>query len=513
MIRTSIITGLALLLTLASFSPPSRAGLRDDLIYHPIKTDGEGKIIPWHSPDLGEAYDHNIRLVWNFWKNMRLCPNGVKYYMQHQVWKKRTEDPNGLGGDQLNMALSSWNLLHQYLGDRAVKDDMVYMADYYIEHAFSKPTDAWPNVPYPYNTDLHSGTYDGDMRAGKKFFQPDKAASFAAELVVLHKITGARKYLDVAILIADTLADKISPGDAVNSPWPYRVNAETGEVHRVVKKKVTYRASYTANWAAALRLYDDLIALNEGRVDAYRRARQMLADWIKTYPVKTNRWGPFFEDVPTQKYSDTATNAGTMAAYILERPDWDPDWRRQAESILNWSLETFGNRGWVQYGAVAINEQTTYMVPGNSHTSRHASVELLFGEKTGDDSRKADAIRRLNWATYMVDTDGKNRYPENDIWLTDGYGDYVRHYLRAMAAAPELAPDDQNHLLRTSSVIKNISYGPDTITYTKFDDLSSERLKLGGWEPRSIEGGEMSWDPVTKVLEVRATGKTVTILR
>jgi hypothetical protein len=162
---------------------------------------------------------------------------------------------------------------------------------------------------------------------------------------------------------------------------------------------------------------------------------------------------------------------------------------------------------------VAINEQTTYMVPGNSHTSRHASVELLFGEKTGDDSRKADAIRRLNWATYMVDTDGKNRYPENDIWLTDGYGDYVRHYLRAMAAAPELAPDDQNHLLRTSSVIKNISYGPDTITYTKFDDLSSERLKLGDWEPRSIEGGEMSWDSVTKVLEVRATGKTVTILR
>jgi hypothetical protein len=82
-----------------------------------------------------------------------------------------------------------------------------------------------------------------------------------------------------------------------------------------------------------------------------------------------------------------------------------------------------------------------------------------------------------------------------------------------MAAAPELAPDDQNHLLRTSSVIKNISYGPDTITYTKFDDLSSERLKLGDWEPRSIEGGEMSWDSVTKVLEVRATGKTVTILR
>src|SRR5215216_1234146 len=218
MIKTSIITTLALMLAL--YSPPSRAGLQDDLIYHSIKTDKDGKIIPWHSPNLGQAYDHNIRLVWNFWKNMRLCPNGVKYYMQHQVWKKRAEDPNGLGGDQLNMALSSWNLLYQYLGDRAVKDDMVYIADYYIEHALSKPTDAWPDVPYPYNTDLHSGIYDGDMRAGKKFFQPDKAASFASELVVLYKITGTRRYLDVAIGIANTLADKITPGDAEHSPWP-----------------------------------------------------------------------------------------------------------------------------------------------------------------------------------------------------------------------------------------------------------------------------------------------------
>jgi hypothetical protein len=47
------------------------------------------------------------------------CPNGVPYYLQHQVWKPE-HDPRGLGGDQLSMALSSWNLLHGYLGDPAV---------------------------------------------------------------------------------------------------------------------------------------------------------------------------------------------------------------------------------------------------------------------------------------------------------------------------------------------------------------------------------------------------------
>jgi hypothetical protein len=150
-------------------------------------------------------------------------------------------------------------------------------------------------------------------------------------------------------------------------------------------------------------------------------------------------------------------------------------------------------------------------VPGNSHTSRHASVELLYCEKSGDCAAKEDAIRRLNWATYTVDIDGKNRYIRDENWLTDGYGDYVRHYLRAMASAPELAPEDQNHLLRTSSVIQSIQYGPRSITYAKFDANSTEMFKLGAWKAAKVRGGSMKWDEARKVLHVTAKSKTVTI--
>ena len=111
----------------------------------------------------------------------------------------------------------------------------------------------------------------------------------------------------------------------------------------------------------------------------------------------------------------------------------------------------------------------------------------------------------------MVDSDGKNRYPRDDIWLTDGYGDYVRHYLRAMASASELAPDDQNHLLRTSSVIRLIDYAPKRIAYTKFDDASQEEFKLGARKPKSVTGGSMNWEAARKVLVVRSTVKAVTI--
>jgi hypothetical protein len=388
---------------------------------------------------------------------------------------------------------------------------MVYIADYYIEHAFSKSTDAWPNLPYPYNTDVHSGVYDGDMKAGRGFLQPDKAASFGAELIVLYKITGEEKYLDFARKIADTLTDKITPGDANNSPWPFRVNAETGEVHQVDRNGEISFASYTTAWVPALRLYDNLIALREPRAAEYETARQMVIDWLKAYPLKTNEWGPFFEDVGTHRNTDTEINADTLAAYILGHPDWDPDWFEQARTILKWSFDTLGNFEWIEYGVVAINEQTSFLLPGNSHTARHAAVELLYGEKTGDDKYKKHAIRQLNWATYMMNENGKNRYPEDDIWLSDGYGDYVRHYLRSMASAPELAPDDQNHLLRTTSVVKSIDYGSNAIKYTKFNRHSRERFKLGAWEPTSIEGGKMTWDPETRVLEVVARNRIVTI--
>jgi hypothetical protein len=492
---------------------PGHAALAEKLIYHDIRTDASGKIVPWHGSGPSQAYDHDIRLLFNFWKNMRNCPNGVPVYMQHQVWKPNQEDPRGLGGDQISMALSSWNLLYGYLGDSIVRDNMIYMADYWLTHGFSGKNDVWGNLPYPYNTVLHSGVYDGDMRAGKGFLQPDKAASFAAELVVLYKITGQQKYLDAATAIAGTLAAKVQPGDGDHSPWPYRVHAQTGEVHKVVKRGKSYLASYTSNYTGALLLFDDLIALERGDAAKYARARDTVSAWLKDYPIKTSKWGPFFEDVPTEAFSDTEINADTMAMYILDHPSWDANWRKDAAAILDWSYKSFANREWEKFGVIAINEQTAYKVPGNSHTSRHASVELLYCEKTGEMELKDAAIRRLNWATYMVDNDGKNRYPRDDNWLTDGYGDYIRHYLRAMASFPELAPDDQNHLLRTTSVIRDISYSDDAITYTKFDPVSTERFKLGAWTPKSVSGGEMHWDPATKLLTVGANDKVVRIAR
>jgi len=457
------------------------------LLFPPIRVDENGNLLPWPSADLGASYDQVINAVWTFWDNMEMDTGNVKYYLLHQVWKEH-HDSRGLGGDQLMMALSSWDLLYNYTGNKRVLDNMRYMADYYLEHGMSAPDAAWANLPFPYNTDIHSGIYDGDMIMGKGYLQPDKAGSFGFELLHLYKKTKDARYLEAAVKIANTLAAKVQPGDENNSPWPFKVNATTGEVGKLfnsVKINAEYAknglpeilsSSYTTNWTGALRLFVELQQLGKGDSTSYRKAYQTVLEWLKTYPVKNNKWGPFFEDV--DGWSDTQINAVTYALFLMDYEDADPDWKNTVRAIFEWVHQSLDNTEYIKYGVTTINEQTAYRVPGNSHSSRQAAAELRYWEKTGDTTGIRNAIRQLSWATYMVDKDGKNCYVRDDNWLTDGYGDYVRHYLRAMASAPQLAPSNANHLLRSSSIISEISYEANRINYLTFDENSIEKFRL-----------------------------------
>jgi len=134
-------------------------------------------------------------------------------------------------------------------------------------------------------------------------------------------------------------------------------------------------------------------------------------------------------------------------------------------------------------------------MPGNSHSSRQAADEILYVTLSGDSSLYDNAVHELNWATYPVGNDGRNCYPGDEPWLTDGYGDYVRHFLRAMDASPSLAPLNADHILSSTSIIQQADYKgnlrkfyglnfdtPDTnsviLYYRAFDKAGSERIRL-----------------------------------
>jgi hypothetical protein len=543
---------LFLLLTIISFRPSF--GQQEMLIYHDIKTDASGKIIPWFSEEPGTAYSHVVQSVWHFWDTMRIDMNGLPYYMNHQVWKPGVDDVRGMGGDQLQMALSSWLLLYQFTGDERIKENMKFIAGYYLTHGFSAASAKWPDLPYPYNTLIYSGIFDGDMVIGKNYTQPDKAGSLGLELIHLYKITGTKShgqtpsgvYLEAAVNIANTLGSHMIEGDDKKSPLPFKVNAVTGEPGKLLSNNgdgsVASLSDYTTNWSGTMELFLELIKMNKGNVALYQHSFDNMLSWMKKYPLKNNKWGPFFEDVPG--WSDTQINAITFAQFMMNHQEYFPEWRQEVEGIFKWVYKTLGNKTWEKYGVVVVNEQTAYLVPGNSHTSREASAELLYVSLTGDTIRKQNAIRQLNWATYMVDFDGKNRYPQDENWLTDGYGDYVRHFLRAMGAIPELAPSDEEHILFSSSVVQEVQYknrtganyesspaNPDLknikLRYTTFDKKGIEKIRLLSKPSQILINGtavtisdnltinSFTWKPMKKggiLIINRINGNEVTVM-
>ena len=72
-------------------------------------------------------------------------------------------------------------------------------------------------------------------------------------------------------------------------------------------------------------------------------------------------------------------------------------------------------------------------------------------------------------------------------WFSDGYGDYMIHFLDGIAAIPAWAPSSENHLLRSSSVVTAITYAPKEVRYTTFDGTGVEDLRLAS-APAKIEG-------------------------
>jgi hypothetical protein len=385
------------------------------LFFHLLQTDKGGNIIPWYSEDLGKSYSHTLILVWDFWDSMRRDLNGLPYYMNHQVWSPGADDHRGIGGDQLSMALSSCRLLYDYTGNERIKENMCFIADYYLTHGLSPGHSEWPDIPFPYNSLIYSGIFDGDMKAGKDIAQPDKAGSFGLELLHLYKIEDNDIYLDYAIKIANTLANHIQPGNLTHSPLPFKVNVITGKTglfrHNDQTAGSTDSAGYSSNWAATLQLWLDLIELKKGNLSAYRRGFDLLLDWMNKYPMKLNKWGPFFEDVDS--WSETQINAMTFARFIMEHPKYFPQWKKEVKNIIDWVHQQFNNDSWKKYGVIVTNEQSVYLVPGESHTARQGADELLYESLTGDTSLYTNAVRELSWSTYTVDFDGKNIFTKD----------------------------------------------------------------------------------------------------
>jgi hypothetical protein len=509
-----------------TFTSAALAATLGTLNTHTILAYPAGKIISW-TPDPTMGYDTVMDIAWNYLLNT--VPNdpltGKPAYYSRSYLNPNTQqvvdwdhNPAGLYAMLTESALK----YYAYSGNANVVQLAINVATWQLDHGMTSATDSWPNVPYSEGA-YGSLTYAGANQAdGVGNLEPDKIGELGFAWLQLYKYNGNTRFRDAAIQAANVLASKIRTGTMTQSPWPFRVRASNNVIAE----------DYCADVIGPITLFDGLIAAGLGNTAAYQTARTTAWNWMMTYPMQNNKWAQYFEDVSMQSIYDNNLNqydANMTARYLLEHPEFDPNWEAHVRGIITWVENVFGQ---TQYGSTAIEEQTPvfpYLI--GSHTSRYASVNALLYEKTGDLTAKEKAYRSFNWASYMcrsngVVIDGLLYGSESNAnqWFSDGYGDYIRHFMTGLGAVPNWSPANQTHLVRSSSVVKNISYGVNVVSYTTYDGTATDVLHIS-FDPVTItaDGVALSkrsdltqpgWtlDVATKTLRIYHTGATQIII-
>ncbi|HEY4015192.1 MAG TPA: hypothetical protein VGM06_17735 [Polyangiaceae bacterium] len=477
---------------IATSSPPTIVG-------HAIRVDVDRKLLPWSTAPA--PYAEVARLAFTALETkFPLQDNGLPTYLAYSRFDP--EDLSGVGWPHnpaglYAMLTDSAVLWYAFSGDEAAVDLVRTAMDHQLAHGTTPADWDWASVPY-----ASSNPGDVDYRGaddewcdfcgrgdGVGVIEPDKVGELGFAYVQLFELTGDPRYREAGIACADALARHVREGDETLSPWPFRVYAQTNVA----------REEYSSDVIGALTLFDELRRLGLGDVDGYERARATAFDWLMRVPLKNDAWSGYFEDIEIQ--SDAAANPNQYAAmrtarWLLQHPEADERWRDDVAHLLAWVSQTFGGdtaseRG-TQWGATVLSEQNADMAKMGSHTARFGATTALWYEATGEPSARDRAARSLAWATYTCNDEGIVAVGEDKNegwWFSDGYGDYIRHFLVAMAAVPEWAPPHENHLLRSTSVVSHVDYAPDEVSWTTFDADATETLRLVS-RPESVTAGD-----------------------
>ena len=510
----SSLSSKILLGSLLPFLLPSLRGEAPDYVnaqlpFHRPVLDAQGNLLAWYEPEKNLGYDHVLHLGWNFIEHK--VPDdtrdhtGLKIYLINSVMDGATlqgiywqHNPAMVYAAFVD-GVVAW---YPYSGDREAITVVKSMLDYQLAHGTTPSDWEWPNVPF--------ATSCGDQpeyghcieNMPKEFYggiETDKLGQLGMGYALFYELTSDRKYLQAAENCAAALARHVRPGDGEHTPWPFRLDARTG---------VTLaREEYGGDVASSLRLFAELIRLNAGDTTAYRRARDIAWNWLLQNPLNRSaeawdRWSGFFEDVPYRPDNVNQFLPDMTAYYIMSRPDpaaIDPEWVNHVGHLIDWVRLRFGRGPFL--GAWAIDEQgppsgrdgCCSRAGQGSHGGRWAAINAMYAGLTGDGQARRDAFRSMNYATYFMSSEGLVACCGNDYhapyWFSDGYADYLRHFNWLMGALPEFAPMGESHILRSSSVVQQVQYGPRRISYKTFDDEGTQVLRLN-FKPTRIAAGQ-----------------------
>ncbi len=510
--KKTLLLWFFLLFVVSSMAQFAELQTTDSICGHKIVPADDGKtVLGWYRPDVpGAVFDKVVGLATEFLKTTPIEPQtGLPMYLvtccfsgPHMTPGKNIIADHWLHNPACVYAGTVQSLAVRYMpysGDDSLLSLAGNMLDYQLGNGTTPDDWVWPEVPYasadPFERIYQGGIgweNDGMRGDGLHGVEPDKIGELGYAYLLFYEITIKKKYLDAAIHCADALAAHVrdvrpdtatfSRSDLKRSPWPFRVNARNGIVV----------SEYCSNVLEPVKLFDELLRLRDrlslstAQVKAYHSARDIAWEWMFSIngPMKTFVWNGYFEDIPNdpERTNRVQITPVEVAKYLIEHPEYDNYISEDVPALLHWVSSAFKTDG-----MDAIKEQTWCYEPMGSHTARYGSACAMYYGHSGIDWYKDQAFRFLNFASYMTYDNGVVAVGPNwhSSWFSDGYGDYIRHFMDAIAAIPEWAPAGEDHLLKSTSVVRQIRYSTDQLAFSTFDDASTVILRLDA-KPLSV---------------------------
>jgi hypothetical protein len=493
---------IATLLATAAAAPPAPVRING----HDAVVDAQGRLVTWMEP-AESAFGEFLKRRWEFvLRETPLSPgppprSSYPLYFFYDGYK--TESPgiepdewmNDVGEKVPNWFESAW-LYYAFTGDKLPLRAALGLLDYSLEHGRTPDGFAWPRFPY---TAANAGDVEfRGFTSAKRFAAHEVQIDHAAEVGLTawraYRLTGEERHRAAARDVADVLVRHARAGTKTRSVWPYRVVTDTGRI----------TAEYGANWTGAHALLTALADAGEGDVAAYQQAAELARSFLLRWPMRTGAW--------TDGHSDTAIDSHTYrsnlsksnaALYILEHPDFDPEWRTHVPALLGWTEKHFvkrsarGEPGNV-LGADIVGEQDVFLHKMGYQTARYAAEHALWFAASGDERSREKAFRSLSWVTYTSDARGRateSPYSKLATWFSDEYGEGPRMVHLALAAVPEWAPPGEDHVLRSRAPLADVSYARGSVRFrtTGPEEVVSLRLSF---RPGEVKGGEVTARPL-----------------
>jgi len=497
-------TGTLVVFALTSAAVEAQPVVQRAYYAHDAVHDGQGVIAPWYAGQNGQC-DLRVRIAAETLKRYPWAAPGKSdspgpQFVFNGRWAIARDGTitvpecglweNGDLGQRAAYVISGLVDYYRYSGDATVIGLIALNIDYLLDHCQTPADHPWPRILVSCPT-KGIAYRDADPRG---FIQLDIVAETGLALVRAYELTGSRRWLDAAKHWADLLAEKRDrrPGAP---PWPRYANSED----------VPWEDIQTGGVAFILAFLDELISVGyTGDNGALLAAREAGVAYLRDYLLPrwtiNDTWGRNYWDWNDPVQAENVTEY--VARYLIEHPTEFPSWRADARNVMSLflnrtSVSPYSN-GDVYSGAWAYPESSGCC--GRSlwyGPMELATVWAEYGVAAESEWAREMARRQMILATYDVHETG---VVEDNIdggpivageWFKIAHPMALKHVLGTMAWLPDvLGAAGENHIMRTSSVVREVRYRPGEVSYRTFDAEAPavDVLRLA-FDPASISAG------------------------